>query len=69
MLQVHEEGKKAQQSKIVFNIFFFLGPHVLHMEVPRLGVESQLQLPVYTTATATWYPSLLWDLLHSSQQC
>ena len=23
------------------------------MEVPRLGVESELQLPAYTTATAT----------------
>ena len=27
------------------------------MEVPRLGVESELQLPVYTTATATKDPS------------
>ena len=25
-----------------------------HMEVPRLGVELELQLPAYTTATATW---------------
>ena len=24
------------------------------MEVPRLGVQSELQLPAYTTATATW---------------
>ena len=24
-----------------------------HMEVPRLGVESELQLPAYITATAT----------------
>ena len=28
----------------------FLGPHLRHMEVPRLGVESELQLPTYTTA-------------------
>ena len=30
-------------------------PHTLpqHMEVPRLGVESEVQLPAYTTATAT----------------
>ena len=27
------------------------------MEVPRLGVESELQLPAYTTATATLDPS------------
>ena len=31
------------------------------MEVPRLGVESELQLPAYGTATATQDP-------HSSQQ-
>ena len=24
-----------------------------HMEFPRLGVRSELQLPAYTTATAT----------------
>ena len=23
----------------------FLGPHPWHMEIPRLGVESELQLP------------------------
>ena len=33
--------------------FFFLWPHLQHMEVPRLGVDSKLQLPAYTTATAT----------------
>ena len=42
------------------------------MEVPRLGVESELQLLLaYTTATAMWDPShsLVCDLHHSSQQC
>ena len=34
-------------------IFIFLGPNPRHMEVPRLGVESELQLLAYTTATAT----------------
>ena len=40
------------------------------MEVPRLGVESELQLPAdaTATATATLDPSHLCDLLHSSQQ-
>ena len=28
-----------------FVLFVFLGPHPRHMEVPRLGVESELQLP------------------------
>ena len=30
----------------------FLGLPPRHMEVPRLGVESELQLLAYTTATA-----------------
>ena len=33
-------------------VYFFLGPHPWNMEVPRLGVQSELQLLVYTTATA-----------------
>ena len=33
--------------------FFFWGLHLGHMDVPRLGNESELQLPAYTTATAT----------------
>ena len=32
---------------------FFGGTYPQLMEIPRLGVESQLQLPLYTTATAT----------------
>ena len=28
---------------------YFLGPHAQHMEVPRLGVLSEQQLPAYTT--------------------
>ena len=38
------------------------------MEVPRLGVESELQLWAYTTATATSDPSCICDLHNSSQQ-
>ena len=49
--------------------FLFLGLHPQHIEVPRLGVKSELQLPVYTTATATWDPSCICDLPHSSWQC
>ena len=30
--------------------FFFLGLHPWHVEVPRLGVELELELPAYTTA-------------------
>ena len=38
------------------------------MEVPRLGEESELQLPAYTTATATQAPNRICDLHHRSQQ-
>ena len=48
--------------------FCFLGLHLWHMEVPRLGVESEQQLPAYTTAIATLDPSRICDLHHSSQQ-
>ena len=37
--------------------------------VPRLRVESELQLLAYTTATATQDPSHVCDLYWSSQQC
>ena len=38
------------------------------MEVPRLGVKSEMQLPAYTTATATWDRSHVCSLHHSSWQ-
>ena len=42
-LCVCEEGHDG------FLFFDFLGPHLQHMEVCRLGVQSELQLPAYTT--------------------
>ena len=38
------------------------------MEVPRPGVKSELQLLAYATARATWDPSCVCDLHHSSRQ-
>ena len=38
------------------------------MEVPRLGVESELELLAYAIATAMPDPSCICDLCHSSQQ-
>ena len=43
--------KTKQNSKIILSFFLW------HMEVPRLRVELELQLPAYTTATATQDPS------------
>ena len=52
-----------------FLIFCFLGLCPWHMEVPRLGVESKLQLLAYTTATAaTWDSGHVCNLQHSSWQ-
>ena len=39
-----------------FALLCFSGLYPWPMEVPRLGVDSELQWPVYTTATATPYP-------------
>ena len=52
---------------IIIIIIWFLGPNSQHMEVPRLGVELELQLPAYTTATATPDLSLVRNLHHSSR--
>ena len=40
---------------------FLLGPHPQHIEVPRLRIESELQLSACTTATATPHPR--WPVL------
>ena len=38
------------------------------MDVPRLGVKSELQLPAYIIATAVQDPSCVCNLHHRSQQ-
>ena len=54
---------------LFFSFFlYFLGLHLQHMEVPRLGVELKPQLPAYVTATAMLDPSLVCHLHHSLQQ-
>ena len=58
----------GQFSFLFSYVAFFLGPHLWHMEVPKLGVKLELQLPAYTT-TATQYLSHVCDLHNSSQQC
>ena len=56
----------AQEFEFVFS---FLGLHWQHIEDPRLGVFSELQLLAYATATAMPDPSCICDLHCSSQQC
>ena len=52
----------------VHSFFSFLGPHLQHMEVPRLGVCLELQLLTYTTSTVTRDPSSISYLHRSSWQ-
>ena len=49
-------------------LFVFLGPHPRHMQVPGLGVELELQLSAYPTATATPDLSCVCSLRHSLWQ-
>ena len=53
---------------IFFLFIAFLGPHLQHIEVPRLGVKPGLQLLAYTIATAMHDPSCNRDPHHSSKQ-
>ena len=57
-----------QWTHLFYNIFFFLLSHLWHMKVLRPGVESELQLPAYTTATATPDPNHVCSLCRSSWQ-
>ena len=53
----------------IYLFLAFLGLHLQHMEVLRLVVESELQLPAYATAIATWDLSCVFKLHYSSGQC
>ena len=73
---MHLHGVVVSTSGNVYNlrflfcfVLFFLGSHLQDMEVPRLGVKLELQLPTYTTVTATQDPSRICNLHHSSRQC
>ena len=63
-------GRSPQLFKDAFLVLlpFFLGPHLPHMEVPRLGIDSALQLPACTPATATPDPSHICHRCHSLWQ-
>ena len=66
---VHVSSTCTQVERVIFySTLVFLGSLLRHMEVPRLGVESKLQLRAYTTATATTTPDLsrVCDLHRSS---
>ena len=53
----------------IFFLFFFLGLHLQHMQVPPLGVDSELKLQTNATATVTPDPRYVCELHCSSGQC
>ena len=55
--------------RVVFFFFFFLQSYLWHMEVPMLGVKSELQLPAYATVMIMQDQSQVCDLYHSSWHC
>ena len=69
-----ERGYSRAEQRIILHLhsltffFSFLWLHLWHMEVPGLGVKSNLQLQAYTTATETLNQSHICDLSCSLQQ-
>ena len=51
-----------------FILLIFLWLHLWHVEIPRLGIESELQLPAYNIAIAMPDLSHICSLHLSSQQ-
>ena len=65
---VYRETSGDTLTTFFFFFFCFIGPHSWHVEVPRLGVKSELQPLAYTTAAAKEDLSHVCDLHHSSRQ-
>ena len=66
---VRESHQDFRNMNLFFFFFFFLGLHPQHIEVPRLGIQLELQLSACTTATATLDLSHICDLCCSLRQC
>ena len=66
---IRKHQNTSMQDTVFFFFLIFWGPHLWQMEIPRLGVELELELLAYTTATATRDSSLLCNLHLSSWQC
>ena len=66
---LQKEHNPADTFILFIYLFCFLGLHLWHMEVSRLEVKSELQLPAYAIATAMPDPSRVFDLHCSSWWC
>ena len=59
----HDGEPVGKRGELFFFYFFlFLGPHLRHMEVPRLGLELELQLLAFIIVTAKQSLSCICDL-------
>ena len=69
---MHNSSSLVHAIRMEQVFFFFFLPYLRAApeayEVPRLGVELEVWLLAYATATATWDPSHICDLHHSSWQ-
>ena len=65
--QLAQHCKSTILYLFIYLFISFLEVHLWHMEIPRLGVESELQLPAYAIAMPDL--SCVCDLHHSSEQC
>ena len=61
-------NSKSKVYLFIYLFLLFIGLHLWHMEVPRLGVKSEPQLTACVTATATQDLSFLCNLHHGSWQ-
>ena len=52
----------------LFIYLVFLGPYPRHMQVPRLGVQLELQLPATATTTTKLDLSRIYDPHHTTPQ-
>ena len=62
LFQCRVRPSRSELGLKILHFFFFLRPHLQHMEDPGLGVELEVQLPAFTTAIAMPDPSCVFDL-------
>ena len=74
MVEAVRRGKEAWPAGalpasplLTFFFLVFLELHLRHLEVSRLGVESELEPLAYATATAMPDPSHVFNLHHLAQ--
>ena len=66
---LHGSGKEGSFMSLSLCLGFLTFFIPRYMEIPRLGVECELQPQAYTTVTGTQDLSHVCDLHHSSRQC